>query len=201
MLNAVRQEIKGFAYFYYATGGYYYYYAYESASLFGENFYGLSRNDLRNTFMHAGIGMLITTDRGNYDSIKLSRSKEGYGPTMYILAMQDSTARGKGLASDERGQTSGEAMRVWYRFLEDSEDPTSNITAFDRDNCDGRGTIDPYSEQPQYHYYKIKTPTIEVDAEATLNEQVFVHLKKWFDEDEIRGALLDAMNQFFSTGG
>jgi hypothetical protein len=137
-MQAGRRDITGLALFTYHGGEEFFYFVYDPDTILAGTYDSAfkAHANLEPILQNNGIAMLIVysdnqEDRQE-DTIEYSYAEQGYGPTLYIVAMQDCTARGKGLASDITGRTSDEASEVWRRFLIDSQDPNSNIIREER---------------------------------------------------------------------
>jgi len=79
----------------------------------------INARDFRSHIKRPVFGKIEVEDNNIHGPV----AAEGYGPTMYMIAMQESP---EGIESD--GQPSPSAVRVWDKFYEISNDPNSGIT-------------------------------------------------------------------------
>jgi hypothetical protein len=91
------------------------------------------------------IGAVLNIERKpKFYTVEESAAKKKLGPSLYIIVMQDATAKGKGLASDMDGETDEDALNVWQHFLKDSQKLNPVIQAHDRGEDIGSECVNYY---------------------------------------------------------
>jgi hypothetical protein len=123
---------------------------------------------------YRSIAMLVVEQ--SYDEFKtvelaLTRGN-GYGPPMYIIAMQEAGSEGYGLASDVDGDTSFQAGEVWDRFYDDSLNPASNIEAHPI------GDRHSWPEDSLRYCYTTKTDEIDTSSAYEANRKFIERISK-----------------------
>lgn len=132
------------------------------------------------TLRGAVVGAItVCKTDGNRYSVGESYAESGYGPPLYIIAMQELTKSGFWLSSSN-SYSSSDAKAVWQRFYDDSLNPSSNIIREIRDvRYDKIDSTDPIRFK-----YQVKTDEIDTSA-AYANGKEFEQslgwpLNKWY---------------------
>jgi hypothetical protein len=161
----------------------FWYYIYDPDPILNLNLEDIGdTSTLYDALSEVGCAMLGVEDHGGYESVEWARSEvEGYGPTLYIVAMQEATKRGVGLTSDDDGETSEEAQSVWDHFERDSQKA-------------GSGIIKAPSASAAF---MVSRQIVDVSTEIKNNNKVVEFLRQQFTLEEITDTFNDVTERFY----
>jgi hypothetical protein len=127
------------------------------------------RNDRAAGYIYIAPGSQLDGPCDKAYVVSSSAAAQGWGPLLYVIAMEWATKHGNGLTPD-RTTVSADAKRVWEHFAKRSDvrafqldDPKNTLTPIDRDNCNQDVAGDAWQKSPLSKRY-LKSPPKTINA-------------------------------------